>query len=154
VDHFESVVIEFLRADRSLFLNTQCCIQLNPGANPDTSGPHWYCDAVAVSVRAQCAYLCEVTYANPPTSLLKRLASWAEAWGPLRAALERDSGVPAPWSVRPWVFVIRDVVPRVEAFVASLPPGPMPPPKLTALEEVLPWNYRSWDRAEHEHCEP
>ena len=51
MDHFESVVLEYLRADRALFVNSQCCIQLNPGANPDTGGPHWYCDAVAVSLR-------------------------------------------------------------------------------------------------------
>lgn len=40
MDYFEGVVFEFLRADRTLFINTQCCIQLNPGDNPDTSGPH------------------------------------------------------------------------------------------------------------------
>jgi hypothetical protein len=54
VDHFESVVVDYLRADRALFVNPQCCIQLNPGSNPDTSGPHWYCDVVAVSLR--CIY--------------------------------------------------------------------------------------------------
>jgi len=36
VDHFEGVVLDFLRADRRLFVNSQCCIQLNPGSNPDT----------------------------------------------------------------------------------------------------------------------
>ncbi|WP_407469232.1 hypothetical protein ABFU38_05100 [Xanthomonas campestris pv. raphani] len=51
MDHFEGVVLDYLRADRALFVNSQCCIQLNEGANPDTSGPHWYCDAVAVSFK-------------------------------------------------------------------------------------------------------
>ena len=41
MDHFEGVVLDYLRADRALFVNSQCCIQLNEGANPDTSGPHW-----------------------------------------------------------------------------------------------------------------
>ncbi|WP_223670515.1 hypothetical protein [Xanthomonas citri] len=38
MDHFEGVVLDYLRADRALFVNSQCCIQLNEGANPDTSG--------------------------------------------------------------------------------------------------------------------
>jgi hypothetical protein len=63
MDHFEGVVLDFLRADRALFVNSQCCIQLNEGANPDTSGPHWYCDAVAVGFKERVGYLCEITYA-------------------------------------------------------------------------------------------
>ncbi|SYZ56809.1 hypothetical protein CPBF367_34790 [Xanthomonas arboricola pv. juglandis] len=51
MDHFEGVVLDYLRADRALFVNSQCCIQLNEGANPDTRGPHWYYDAVAVSFK-------------------------------------------------------------------------------------------------------
>jgi hypothetical protein len=99
MDHFESIVLEYLRADRSLFVNSQCCIQLNPGDNPDTSGPHWYCDAIAVSFKRQAAYLCEITYATPPTSLMKRLTAWNKDWGLLREALFRDSGVPTDWPV-------------------------------------------------------
>lgn len=69
MDHFEGVVLDYLRADRALFVNSQCCIQLNEGANPDTSGPHWYCDAVAVSFKEQAAYLCEISYAARAPSL-------------------------------------------------------------------------------------
>lgn len=46
------------------------CIQLNEGANPDTSGRHWYCDAVEASFQWQIAYLCEITYAARAQSLL------------------------------------------------------------------------------------
>ena len=146
VDNFESVVIEYLRADRSLFINTQCCIQLNPGANPDTSVPHWYCDAVAVSIKLQAVYLCEITYAHPPTSLLRRLKGWSAQWQPLRLALERDSGIPAAWPLTPWLFIPQGLEARVKAFLGTLPKGPMPTPLVTHLEEVLPWRYRSWDR--------
>ena len=76
MDHSEGVVLDFLRADRRLFINAQCCIQLNPGSNPDTSGPHLYCDAVAVSVRDRTAYLCEISYAGRLPALLARLKSW------------------------------------------------------------------------------
>lgn len=155
MDHFESVVLEYLRADRSLFVNSQCCIQLNAGANPDTSGPHWYCDAVALSLKAQVAYLCEITYANPPNSLFKRLSGWDEGWPLLRIALERDSGVPSTWPITPWLFIPQALAPRVEIFLSTLSLTQMPKPKITHLEHVMPWQYRSWDRAPaHDRSEP
>lgn len=104
MDHFEGVVSDYLRADRALFVNSQCCIQLNEGANPDTSGPHWYCDAVAVSFKEQAAYLCEISYAARAPSLIARLKGWNEHWAGIRGALERDSGVPLDWTVRPWLL--------------------------------------------------
>lgn len=146
MDYFEGVVIEYLRADRSLFVNTQCCIQLNEGFNPDTSGPHWYCDAVAVSIKSKAAYLCEITYASPPASLFKRLESWASSWPQLRAALARDSGIPQDWAVTPWIFVPQGNRAKVEAFASALPHEHMPVPKVQELESVMPWLYRSWDR--------
>ncbi|GAB3091324.1 hypothetical protein [Lysobacter terrae] len=146
MDHFESVVIEYLRADRSLFVNSQCCIQLNAGKNPDTSGPHWYCDALAVSIKDSAAYLCEITYATPPNSLLVRLAAWARDWPLLRSALARDSGIPDHWSVTPWLFVPDSNRGRVESFLGTLSLASMPAPRITVLEDVMPWKYRSWDR--------
>jgi hypothetical protein len=64
VDYFQGVVTEYLRADRAVFVNTECCIQLNPLDNPDKSGPHWYCDAVAVNFRDSKVFLCEVSYSK------------------------------------------------------------------------------------------
>ena len=155
MDHFESVVVEYLRADRSLFVNAQCCIQLSPGSNPDTSGPHWYCDAVAVSLKLQRAFLCEITYADPPSSLQRRLAGWDREWPVLRAALERDSGVPAAWPLQPWLFIASKLQPRIDAFLGTLSYEHMPRPRITHLEQVMPWQYRSWDRApEHDGFEP
>lgn len=146
MDHFESIVLEYLRADRSLFLNSQCCIQLNPGDNPDTTGPHWYCDAVGVSFKSQAVFLCEITYASPPTSLMKRLTAWSKDWPLLCQALVRDSGVPSDWVVKPWLFIPESLVERVTSFVAGLEPSRMPRPEITKLEDVLPWRYRSWNR--------
>ena len=51
MDYYQGVVTEYLRANRATFVNTECCIQLNPGPHPDNSGPHWYCDAVAVNLQ-------------------------------------------------------------------------------------------------------
>lgn len=148
MDHFEGVVLDYLRADRALFVNSQCCIQLNEGANPDTSGPHWYCDAVAVSFKELAAYLCEITYAARAPSLLGRLRGWDEHWEGVKAALVRDSGVPADWSVRPWLFVPQAHAERLKSSLASL--GTLPSPRITFLEEVVPWRYRSWNRGAYE----
>ncbi len=29
MDYYESIVVSYLRADRALFVNTECCIQLS-----------------------------------------------------------------------------------------------------------------------------
>ncbi len=147
MDNFEGVVLDYLRADRRLFINAQCCIQLNPGGNPDTSGLHWYCDAVAVSVRDRAAYLCEISYAARLPALLGRLKSWDQHWLALKEALARDCGIPADWPLQPWLFVPNDRVDRLLLGTRAL--SLMPKPRITALEEVLPWRYRSWDRGDY-----
>lgn len=146
MDHFETIVLDYLRADRSMFVNYQCCIQLNPGSNPDTSGPHWYCDAVAVGFKQQAVYLCEITYASPPASLMRRLTAWSKDWLHLRQALARDSSLPASWPVTPWLFIPRSLQSRMSIFLSDLDTSEMPVPRITYLEDVLPWQYRSWDR--------
>ena len=146
MDYFESVVIEYLRADRSLFINTQCCIQLNDGENPDTSGPHWYCDAVAVDFRSKCIFLCEITFSDPPSSLLKRLSGWESDWAGLSKALARDSNLPADWPIRPWLFVPEKLIEKVLVGLTKIAPSSMPTPRITPLEMVFPWHYRSWNR--------
>jgi hypothetical protein len=146
VDHFEGVVLDYLRANKATFVNAQFCIQLNPGSNPDTSGPHWYCDAVAINFKNKSVHLCEITYASPPASLVKRLGAWSGSWPAVCEALRRDSGIPEGWHVQPWLFVRRDIEARILAFLAGLPISSMPPPRITHLEDVLPWHYCSWDR--------
>jgi len=148
VDYFQGVVTDYLRASRSVFVNTECCIQLNPGANPDTSGPHWYCDAVAIDFRAGAVHLCEVSYSKSLSALLKRLDSWNANWTLLCAALVRDCAVPLEWPVRPWIFIpreCRDVLDKgLSKFLAA--GAQMPVPQVTNLEDVVPWKYRSWNR--------
>jgi hypothetical protein len=151
VDYFQGVVIDYLRADRAVFVNTECCIQINPGANPDSSGPHWYCDAVAVDFRQLAVFLCETTYSLSLAALLKRLGDWNEHWDAVRAALVRDCRLPAEWPVTPWVFVPQELKERLakrltEAFAVGT--RRLPEPRVTSLEEVLPWRYKSWNRCE------
>src|SRR4051812_3721392 len=111
MDYYENVVVHYLRADRSLFINTECCIQLNQG-NPDTSGPHWYCDCVAVDFRNKAIFLCETSYSKKGISYSKkgdglagRLRGWHENWPGVCFALTRDSFLPSGWPVQPWLFV-------------------------------------------------
>lgn len=154
MDFFEGVVIEYLRADRALFVNTQYCIQINEGLNPDTSGPHWYCDAVVADFRDQCIFLCEITFANPPNGLLVRLDGWNSHWADVRKALHRESNLPDSWPVRPWLFVLEKLVPKViekcQKFRSARPDGAseslLPVPRITPLEMVMPWHYTSWNR--------
>ena len=48
MDYFEGVVTDYLSADRAMFVNPQCRIQLNAGDTPN-KGEHWYCDILASS---------------------------------------------------------------------------------------------------------
>lgn len=155
-DHYQGVVIEYLRADQSLFLNTECCIQLNPGENPDTTGPHWYCDAVAANFGSNTIFLCEFSYSNSLQALQDRLASWNEHWDGICGALDRDSKLPTrdsklptgDWRVRPWLFVPQKCVETLCKKLKST--GRIQPlrfqPRITTLEMVQPWEYCSYNR--------
>jgi hypothetical protein len=97
-----------------------------------------------VSFKERTGYLCEITYAARAPSLLARLNGWNEHWPGVRAALARDSGVPLDWVVRPWLFVPEAHAERLRASLAGF--GNFPSPRITFLEDVVPWRYRSWDR--------
>ena len=144
MDFYENVVVEYLRADRSIFVNTECCIQLNESDNPDTSGLHWYCDAVAVDLRNSAAFLCEVTFASQLSGLSKRLTGWDANWEGVCKALSRDSNIPSAWPLRPWLFIPENLIPKILAKTDKL--EELPSPKITPLEMVQPWKYVSWNR--------
>jgi hypothetical protein len=149
MDYYQGVVSDYLRADRSIFLNTEFCLQKNAAANPDGSGPHWYVDAVAVSFRERRIYLCEITYAKGLSALLKRLSGWNEHWADIRAALIRDAALPAEWPVRPWLFVPEALVPSLASKLEALSAEKSWSfPLVTTLEMTQPWQYRSWHRPE------
>lgn len=145
-DYYEGVVTEYLRADPSMFVRSQSCIQLDAGPLK-TAGQHRYCDIVAVRFRKpETVFLCEVSYAKTPKALFNRLRAWDAHWPAVRAALARDNGVPESWPVRPWVFVRGDRHAFVSRRLAERfgPRGgsdQMPQPLITSLEDVTPWRY-------------
>jgi hypothetical protein len=150
VDYFQGVVTEYLRANRAVFVNTECLIQLDPGDVP-LKNRHWYCDIMAVDFRKPIVYLCEVTYSTTLHSLLARLQGWENNWAELRAAIFRDSKIPEDWPIQPWVFIPKELHPVFERKFPLLKRTSgasvhMPTPLVTHLESVVPWKYRSWDR--------
>lgn len=155
MDYFQGVVVEYLRANRSTFVNTECCIQINSAENPDLSGPHWYCDAITTSLQDKRAYLCEITYSKTLAALTNRLIGWNQCWPLLRVALFRDCGIPLDWSARPWIFVPRHLEKTLMQALKKLNEKSgasdlMPEPKITWLEDIVPWKYKSWNRDGHD----
>jgi hypothetical protein len=147
VDYFEGVVADYLSADRAMFINPQCRIQLHAGDTPK-KGEHWYCDILAVNFRERTAYLCEVTLSKNVAALDKRLREWSANWSLIRDALERDNRILADWDVRPWAFVPDAQSELVRQKVRQFlhPNGgreQMPEPLITSLEDVTPWQYET-----------
>jgi hypothetical protein len=147
MDYFQHVVQDYLRSSRTRFVNPQCLIQLDAGK--ERKGRHWYCDFLTIDFSDRTVYLCEVTFARGLQSLIKRLAAWNAHWPDVRRAIVRDCGVPEDWNVATWLFVPEDyqalIGPRLQRPATTGDQGlAMPNPKITTLESVLPWKYRSW----------
>lgn len=150
MDYFQGVVTEFLRSNRATFVNTECCIQLDPTPEP-LKGRHWYCDAVAASFQDKTLYLCEVTYSRSLQALVRRLQAWDASWPLLCEAVYRDCAVPSDWGVQPWAFVPGGLRELLVAKLTAVGIGQgraqqMPLPRITSLEEILPWKYSNWNR--------
>lgn len=152
MNFYESAVTDYLRSDRASFVNTQCCIQLNQADNPDNSGPHWYCDAVVADFRTKCIFLCEISYSSHLADMAKRLRDWHDSWKLICNALVRDSHLPADWPVRPWLFVPEKSLPTLLRRLEQIGPrlSLKFAPRITPLEFVQPWRYRSWHRVGEE----
>lgn len=153
MDYYQGVVIKYLRATRTRFVNTECLIQLVAGDVPE-QGPNWYCDAVVVDLGVDeqdltpSVYLCEISYSRTLGALFKRLDAWRKHWRNIKEALVHDCAVDHIWPVRPWIFVPearRDLVAWKFPVNTTSDPDKMPEPRVTFLEEIAPWKYRSWN---------
>ncbi|HEY8012125.1 MAG TPA: hypothetical protein VIE67_14135 [Rudaea sp.] len=149
MDYFQGVVTEFLRANRSTFVNTEYLIQLDEGKTP-LKGRHWYCDALAVNFEDSTVNLCETTYSKTMSALLSRLQGWATNWSGVCEAIARDSKLVGIWRYQPWLFVPEEGKDLLLRKLAALKLQPlasaMPVPQIQTLESVAPWNYCTWDR--------
>ncbi|QBG47692.1 hypothetical protein EGM51_09915 [Verrucomicrobia bacterium S94] len=142
MDYYQGIVAEYLDADRSVFVNNECFLQLEPGNNPP-KGTSWYCDIVAVNLRESSVYLYEVTFSSSLHALLQRLKSWDSNWDSLCTAIRRDCSIPCDWKIQPWVFIPEDRRPILDAKHNS---SNMPDIRITHLESIVPWKYKSWNR--------
>lgn len=142
MDYFQGIVAEYLRANRATFINPEYCLQLDEKEKAPSKGSSWYVDILAINIAQRAVFLCEVTYSQSLSALLKRLTEWSQHWAQILHALHRDSGVPMEWSVRPWVFIPETLIPR---FVTKTPEFSAKP-IITPLEMTMPWLYCTWDR--------
>jgi hypothetical protein len=148
MDHYKCVVMEYLQSDRTVFVNTSCCIRLDDPANPDKGAPHWSCDAVAIDLRHRALYVCDISYKLQ--ALVKKMAAWTHHWEAIQAALRRDCKVPETWRIHVWLFVPKDTVEMLDAKLEDLRRTSGAPfkVKITALEDVQPWRFWTWDRTD------
>ena len=142
MDYYQGIVAEYLDADRAVFVNNECFLQLESGNNPP-KGTSWYCDMVAVNLRESTVYLCEVTYSASLQALLDRLKAWDSHWHRLRSAIQRDCSISSEWNIQPWVFIPKD---RRWILDAKHQSTQMPTLRVTHLESIVPWKYQSWNR--------
>lgn len=150
MDYFQGVITEFLRATRSVFVNTEYLLQLDPG-DVYIKDRHWYCDAVAINHATQTVQLCEVSFSKTLHSLVNRMKAWSQHWPQVVASIHRDSCLQGQWHVEPRVFIpqghiilFESKMPRIDE-VATPGSNRMPHPVITPMEDVLPWKYRSWN---------
>jgi hypothetical protein len=142
VDYFQGVVLEYLRADRTCFVNPEFWIRGNPTSPHDK--PHWFVDVLAVQMKLQQVWLCEVTYAKQPRALIQRLKNWRTHWDTINQTLKEDTFIDKDWPVIPWVFGAPDTLKVVEPVLKDL----FPEGQTKNLEKVLPWLYCTYDRKE------
>src|ERR1039458_7200671 len=136
MSYYEGVVHEYLRRDRALFVNTEYCVQIEPG-RVLPKGTFWYCDVVTVDFRSTTIFLCEISYSKTLGALVKRLRSWDHHWAGVRNALLRDSKLPGGWKVRPWLFVPDDGLEILKRGLASIGNANFTP-RITTLDMMQP----------------
>jgi hypothetical protein len=108
------------------------------------------CDAVALDLRHGAVYLCEMAWDDQLQSLMRKVSTWTKNWDSIKAALQRDCKVPANWRVHVWLFVPRGSIDMLDEKLEHLRQtvGARFKVKLTALEDVQPWRFSSWERCE------
>jgi hypothetical protein len=150
MDHFKAVVMDYLQADRAVFVNTVCCIQLDEPLDSNAPAHHCSCDAVAIDLRHGAVYLCETALGHKLQPLIKKLSAWTKNWDSIKTALQRDCKVPANWRIHVWLFVPKDSIEMLDGKLEHLRKtiGSKFKVKITALEDVQPWRASAWERCE------
>jgi hypothetical protein len=151
MDYYQGVVMEYVRANRSNFVNPEFLLALGTNSKTPPKGEHWYVDLLTLNLKDTTAYLCEVSYSVHLSAMRERLAAWASHWPAICAALRRDAGIGPDWTVRPWLFAPEKAIEK--HLVPKLPTTLPMMPKITPLEMTVPWRYCTWDHPT-EHPKP
>ena len=156
MDSYKVVVVEYLRADSAMFVNTDCCIQGYNGKDVEPSGFRWSCDAIAVDFRHRAVYLCEIAFTQGLHALIKRLGVWTKNQEEIKNGLQHVCKLPSHWRVYVWLFVPRDSFEMLDAKLEELRStfGSSFKVRITALEDVQPWRSSAWDRNSSQLPEP
>jgi hypothetical protein len=149
MDHYKNVVIDYLQSDRAVFVNEECCLQLDD-PTAEKSGNRCACDAVAIDLRHGAVYLCETALDEQIPSLLRKLTAWTKNWDRVKISLQQNCKVPADWRVHVWLFVPKDSIEVLDEKLEHLrhTAGARFKVKITALEDVQPWRASTWERCE------
>lgn len=146
MDSYKTVVMEYLRADSSVFVNADCRIRMDETKGQKKNGFHLRCDAIAVDFRHHAVYLCEIAVTQGLRALIKRLGAWTENWEEVKDGLRRDCRLPSEWRVYVWLFIPRESIEMLDAKLEELRStfGSAFKVKITALEDVQPWRSGAW----------
>jgi hypothetical protein len=149
MEHYKTVVMDYLQADRAVFVNTKCDIEVGGAASQKKSGQHCSCDAVAIDLRHRAVYLCDAAFESKLQPLIKKLSTWTKNWDSIETALQHECRVPAKWRVYIWLFVPKDLIEMLDAELEDLrnTSGSKFKVKVTVLEDVQPWRASCWS-----HC--
>jgi hypothetical protein len=76
------------------------------------------------------------------------LKAWSEHWPKVCEALKRDCKIREDWEIRPWLFVPQGSVELLAnklKLMKELDGATSFEVRITSLESVQPWKYRSWN---------
>lgn len=150
MDHYKTVVVDFLQADRAVFVNTKCRLPLGRPVGTDHPARICSCDAVVVDLRHGAVFLCEAAIGQKCAALIKKLAYWTSSWDSLESALRRECKVPKNWRIHVWLFVPQGSIELLDEKLEHLRQtvGSKFKVKITSLEDVQPWRATDWVRSE------
>lgn len=109
-----------------------------------TCAPMWM--ATGTTACSRCRSASANRLAETPRLLESALATGqGESWSGTASCLEE-------WRVRPWLFIPKGCIHAATKGIKRIRPADhpdlIPVPKITTLEAVAAWNYRSWNRKE------
>ncbi|HQU03486.1 MAG TPA: hypothetical protein PLT25_02090 [Acidocella sp.] len=135
MDYYQGVVTEYLVKNKSVFINPEYELALNPNQKIHPKGTSWVIDILAVDFVQEAVFLCEVTYSRTQHALVHKMADWADRWSEISTAVRHQTHVPEYWRILPRVFVPKEFR---DTFAAKVHQA-WPELEIIALEDVAPW---------------